>query len=240
MKIVTPLLEAPLEGSVYLAQQGNLLAGNGSNPFGSLFALYLVAEGSGVVVKLPGEVSLDRATGQVSARFGKDPTTGFYLPQLPFNELKMDFFGGQRAPLVTPSSCGTYTTSSVLTPYGSEADPLLEPVSLSAEPSSSFTLTEGCGARGFTPSFTAGVTNIQAGGSGDETVTIARNNGEQNLGGVTVTMPPACLGCSRRSRFARNRKPAKVPAAKRATSAKQLRRWVLGKILTGSKAARST
>ncbi len=193
VKIITPLLEAPLEGSVYLAQQGDL-AGNGSNPFGSLFALYLVAEGSGVLVKLPGEVSLDRATGQVSARFGKDPATGFYLPQLPFNELEMDFFGGQRAPLVTPSSCGTYTTSSVLTPYGSEADPLLEPVSLSAEPSSSFTLTEGCGARGFTPSFTAGVTNIQAGGSGDETVTIARNNGEQNLGGVTVTMPPGLLG----------------------------------------------
>jgi hypothetical protein len=193
VKIVTPLLETPLEGSVYVAQQGSP-AGNGSNPFGSLLALYLVAEGDGVVVKLPGEVSLDPSTGKVSARFGKDPTTGFYLPQLPFGELKMDFFGGQRAPLVTPSSCGTYTTHSVLTPYGSEADPLLEPMNASAEPSSGFTLSEGCGARGFAPAFTAGVTSIQAGGSGDETVTIARNNGEQNLGGVTVTTPPGLLG----------------------------------------------
>ncbi len=193
VKIVTPLLEVPLEGSVYLAQQGNL-AGDGSNPFGSLFALYLVAEGSGVLVKLPGEVRLDRTTGQVSARFGKDPTTGFYLPELPFNELKMDFFGGPRAPLVTPASCGTYTTSSVLTPYGSEADPLLEPVSAPAEPSSSFTVAEGCGVRSFAPAFAAGVTNIQAGGSGDETVTIARGNGEQNLSGVTITTPPGLLG----------------------------------------------
>jgi hypothetical protein len=194
VKIVTPLLEAPLEGSVYLAQQGNLPDSSGSNPFKSLFALYLVAEGSGVVVKLPGEVSLDPSTGQVSARFGKDPTTGFYLPQLPFNELNMDFFGGQRAPLVTPSSCGTYTTSSVMTPYGSEADPLLEPVSPSAEPSNSFTLTEGCGARGFAPSFTAGTTNVEAGGFTDETVTFSRNDGEQNIGGITVTTPPGLLG----------------------------------------------
>jgi hypothetical protein len=175
VEIVTPLLEQPLQGSVYLAQQGNLPGGSGSNPFGSLLGIYVVAEGSGVLVKLPGELTLDRTTGQVSARFGKDPTTGFYLPQLPFNELKMSFFGGPRAPLVTPSSCGTYTTSSVLTPYGSEADPLLEPVSLSPEPSSSFVIGSGCGARGFSPAFTAGTTSVDAGGFSDETVTIARN-----------------------------------------------------------------
>ncbi len=194
VEIVTPLLEDPLQGAVYLAQQGNLPGGSGSNPFGSLFALYVVAEGSGVVVKLPGEVTLDQATGQVSARFGKDPTTGFYLPQLPFSELKMGFFGGPRAPLVTPSSCGTYTTSSVLTPYGSEADPLLEPVSVSSEPSSNFTIGSGCSARGFAPAFTAGTTSVDAGGFSDETVTIARNEGEQNLGGIAVTTPPGLLG----------------------------------------------
>ncbi len=193
VEIVTPLLEAPLQGAVYLAQQGNL-PGSGSNPFGSLLALYVVAEGSGVLVKLPGEVALDRTTGQMSARFGKDPTTGFYLPQLPFSELKMSFFGGPRAPLVTPSSCGTYTTSSVLTPYGSEANPLLEPMSLSPEPSSGFTIDSGCGSRGFAPAFTAGTTSVNAGGFSDETVVIARNGGEQNLGGVTVMTPPGLLG----------------------------------------------
>ena len=62
VEVVTPLLEAPLKGSVYLAQQGNL-PGNGSNPFKSLFALYLVAEGSGAIIKLPGEVKLDANDG---------------------------------------------------------------------------------------------------------------------------------------------------------------------------------
>jgi hypothetical protein len=192
VEVVTPLLEQPLRGSVYVAEQGDQ-PGHGSNPFESLLALYLVAEGSGAIVKLPGDVELNQTTGQVSASFGKDPATGFYLPQLPFSELKMRFFGGSRAPLVTPAVCGTYTTTSLLTPYGSEAEPLLEPVSPAAHPGSSFTVSEGC-AHSFAPTLTAGTTNPQAGGFSNETVTIARNNGEQNLGGITVTTPPGLLG----------------------------------------------
>ncbi len=184
VEVITPLLEQPLKGSVYVAQQGNL-PGAGSNPFSSLFALYLVAEGNGAIIKLPGEIELDEATGQVSARFGEDPTTGFDLPQLPFSELKMRFFGGPRAPLVTPSSCGTYTTTSQLTPW--DGNP-------ASEPTSSFTIDEGCGSRGFSPTLTAGTTNPQAGGFSDETVTIGRNDGEQDLGGITVTTPPGLLG----------------------------------------------
>jgi hypothetical protein len=151
VEITTQLLEHPLKGSVFLAQQGNL-AGNGSNPFGSLLALYVVAEGQGVVVKLPGVIELGEE-GQLTARFGKDPLTNQYLPQLPFDDLKMSFFGGSRAPLITPSACGTYMTSSQLFPW-SGGPP--------KEPSSSFTVDQGCGAGGFNPSFTAGTSDNQA------------------------------------------------------------------------------
>ncbi len=184
VEVVTPLIEAPLKGSVYLAQQGNL-PGNGSNPFKSLFALYLVAEGSGAIIKLPGEVKLDATTGQLSVRLGEDPMTGFYLPQLPFSELKLRFFGGPRALLVTPPSCGTYTTTSQLTPW--DGNP-------ASERGSGFSVRSGCGAHGFSPSLTAGTTNPQAGGFSDETVTIARNDGEQDLDGLTVNTPPGLLG----------------------------------------------
>ncbi len=192
VELITPLLEQPLKGSIYFAQQGNL-PGDGSNPFGSLIALYVVAEGGGAIVKFPGDVALDRSTGQVSVSFGEDPTTGSYLPQLPFSELKMRFFGGPHAALVAPPDCGTYTTTSLLTPYGSEAKPLLEPADPTANPASSFTVSEDCGPHGFSPTLTAGTTNPQAGGFSDETVTIARNDREQDLRGVTVTTPPGLL-----------------------------------------------
>src|SRR4029077_976711 len=148
----------PLEGSLYVAQQGN-------NPFGSLLALYLVVEADGAIVKLPGEVSLDPVTGQVTTTFDKNP-------QLPFSELKLHIFGGPRAALVTPSACGSYTTTSQLTPWSSET-----PVELA----SSFQVTGGCGAQGFGPSFTAGTVDNQAGGFSPFSVTISRQDGEQTL-----------------------------------------------------------
>ena len=71
-------------GSVYLAAQE-------ANPFGSLIALYVVAENEklGVRVKLAGEGHLDEGTGQVSTTFQN-------TPQVPFEELDVKLFGGQR------------------------------------------------------------------------------------------------------------------------------------------------
>jgi uncharacterized repeat protein (TIGR01451 family) len=170
-EVITPLLGHPAEGAVYVAQQGN-------NPFGSLVALYLVVEADGAIIKLPGEVSLDPVTGQVTTTFDKSP-------QLPFSELKLHIFGGPRAALVTPSACGSYTTTGQLTPYSSET-----PV----ESDSSFQVSGGCGGQGFGPSFTAGTSSNQAGGFSPFSVTISRQDGEQALGGVTVTTPPGLLG----------------------------------------------
>jgi hypothetical protein len=178
VEVTTPLLEAPLGGSVYLAQQGNAGPAQGSNPFGSLLALYLVVEGDGVLIKLPGEVRIDPVTGQLTADFGN-------LPQLPFSELKLSLFGGPHAPLVTPAVCGTYTTSSRLTPWSSET-----PVELS----NAFEVNQGCQAAGFAPSFTAGTADNQAGAFSPLNVTLSRNDGEQDLSGASVTTPPGLLG----------------------------------------------
>jgi len=83
--IKTPLLPDPLEGAFYLAAQ-NL------NPFGSLLAMYVVAEDpkAGVLVKLAGEARLNETTGQLVSKFE--------TPQLPFEDGIFHFFGGARSP----------------------------------------------------------------------------------------------------------------------------------------------
>ena len=105
VKIKTPLLANPLEGAAYLATQD-------ANPFGSLIALYLVAEDpvSGVLVKQPGEISLDQQTGQITATFPG-------IPHVPLEQSELHFFGSARAPLSTPPTCGSYTTKALFTPW---------------------------------------------------------------------------------------------------------------------------
>ena len=168
-EVVTPLLEVPLKGRVYLAQQETF--------GGSLIGLYLVAgEGSGVLVKLAGTAALDPNTGQVTLTFDG-------VPQLPIDEIKLSLPDGPRAALATPSACGTYTTNSQLTPW-SEGAP--------AEESSDFTIDSNCG-QSFSPSFTAGTTNPQAGAFSQFSVTFSRRDGEQRLGSVRVVGPPGLL-----------------------------------------------
>jgi hypothetical protein len=181
--VTTPLLRHPLEGAVYLAPQE-------ANPFGSLIAMYIVVEDpeSGVLLKLPGEVTLDQQTGQLVATF-------LNTPQAPAEEIELHFFGGERAPLATPAACGTYTTTSSITPWSApdSGGP--------ATPSSSFQITSGpngspCpgAALPFTPSLTAGVLNNQAGSFSPFTMTMNRPDGDQHLQAVQLKMPEGLSG----------------------------------------------
>ncbi len=174
VEVVSPPIDHPLHGAVYVATQNE-------NPFGSLLALYIAIDDpqTGLVVKLAGHVELDPQSGQLRTVFDN-------TPQLPFEDLKLDFFGGPRAPLVTPSSCGTFSTTSDMTPWAS-------PGVLDASPSDSFAITGGCGG-GFAPSFTAGTVNNQAGAFSPFNVAISRGDQEQALSGVAVTTPPGLLG----------------------------------------------
>jgi hypothetical protein len=113
VKVKTPLLEGELEGGMYLASPQNF-AGPLENPFSSLIALYLVAEEpkTGVLVKLAGKVTPDPVTGQLTTTFAQ-------TPQVPFSELHVEFYAGDRAPLATPAFCGSYETQASLSPWSS-------------------------------------------------------------------------------------------------------------------------
>ena len=192
VKIKTPLLPNALEGSVYLAAQNE-------NPFGSMIAMYLVVEDpvSGSTVKLAGEVLLCESAGQVVGGVscqapGQVVTTFKNTPDLPFEDLELHFFGGERAPLKTPSRCGTYTTNASFTPWDGNA-----PVQTSWP----FQVTSGpnggpCPGASlpFKPSLTAGTTSNQAGGFSPFTMTMSRTDGNQNLQAISLKMPPGLSG----------------------------------------------
>jgi hypothetical protein len=175
----------PLEGQVYLARQGE-------NPFGSLLAIYIVVDDprTGVVVKLAGEVVADPTTGRLT-------TTVTAGPQFPFSELRTHFFGGARAALRTPATCGSYEVSSQLTPWSA---PQSGPP---ATPGAGFGVSQaaGPGACPTTPSHepnhpacTAGTVNPQAGAYSTFVVHGARADGDQPITQVNLTLPKGLVG----------------------------------------------
>ncbi len=180
VEISTPLVPEPLVGAAYLASQD-------ANPFGSLVALYIVVEDktAGVLVKVAGEVKPDPVTGQLVSTF--DDT-----PQLPFEDLKVHFFGGSRAPLGTPALCGPYSTTASIAPWS--GNPSVQPTP------STFEITTGpngspcANPLPFDPSLTTGSLNIQAGAFTPFTMTMSREDGNQNLKAIQLQMPPGLLG----------------------------------------------
>jgi hypothetical protein len=192
VRIKTPLLEKELTGSIYLAAQE-------ANPFGSLMAVYFIAEEpvAGVMVKLPGEVSLCKAAGEVIAgqtcqALGQVVTTLLNTPQLPFEEFEAHFYGGEKAPLTTPARCGTYTTQTSFVPWSGES---------AKDPSAPFAITNGpnggtCPGSSlpFSPSLTGGGLNVNAGAFSPFTLTMNRSDGEQNLQSVEAHLPPGLSG----------------------------------------------
>jgi hypothetical protein len=177
VKVSTPLLPAPLEGTVYQAAQGD-------NPFKSLLALYIVAQDkeAGVRVRLAGEVKV-AANGQLTATFDQ-------TPQLPFEDFKLEFFGGARAALAT-TGCGVYKTSSSMAPWsGTPAVNLSSEFPIGSGPGGS-----PCSSLGsFSPSATGGTTNNAAGQFSPFVFRLGRNDTEQTLSTVSVKMPPGLAG----------------------------------------------
>ena len=132
LELETPLIPHKLEGAMYLANQNE-------NPFGTTLAAYVVVDDpiTGVLIKIAGKFIANMETGRLTAEFDENPN-------LPFSDLKLHFFGGPRAELATPESCGTFTTTSELVPYS------FPDSGLAASPFDNFTIDEVCPG-GFSP-----------------------------------------------------------------------------------------
>lgn len=186
--ISTPLLEEEAHGSVYVAKPYK-------NPFGSLLALYMVAKvpQRGVLVKQAGKVELNPATGQLVTTFDD-------LPQIPFEDFKLHFFGGDRAPLVMPSSCGEFQITASFTPWNA-ADPNSPQPDEVVTKTTPLTIDHGpnggscpSGTPPFKPGFTAGTENNAADTYSPFKVRLTRNDGEQEFSRFSLKLPKGVIG----------------------------------------------
>jgi len=180
LEIKTPLIDHKLPGAIYLAKPYE-------NPFGNLTSIYLAIEDeeSGIVAKLAGKATPDPITGQLTAVFAENP-------ELPVEDIDLHFFNGARAAFTTPLTCGTKTTTSVLTPWST-------PEGADATPSDSFQTQVAAGGSGACPSseanapnapaFDAGTLAPQAGAYSPFVLKLARADGTQRLTAIDATLP---------------------------------------------------
>lgn len=184
VEVDTPLVDHPLPGSIYLARQDE-------NPFKSIFAVYLVVDDSqtGVLVKLAGKLEPDRQDGELTASFDQSP-------QLPYEDVKLHFFGAGRSPFATPATCGTKTTTSELTPWSA-------PEGATAAPSDSFQIDHGAGGSACvegegqepnTPGFEAGTSSTAAGSYSPFVLLLRREDGTQRFKSLAVNLPKGLIG----------------------------------------------
>jgi hypothetical protein len=181
VEVDTPLVNHPLPGAVYVATPYD-------NPFNSLLAIYVVVNDptTGVIVKLAGHIEANPETGQLTTTFDESP-------QLPFEDFKLEFFGGSRGVLRTAPTCGTYASESVLTPWSApESGPPAtwsDPFQITSAPGGA-----PCPAKAAeepdSPSFSAGTETPTAGSYSPFVLHLSRADDSQELTGINTVLPP--------------------------------------------------
>jgi hypothetical protein len=178
LEVSTPLFEHPLQGSIYLARQETVE--------GALIGVYLVVDdpATGILIKLAGRLELGGQSGVAGLEPGQVRAVFDNGPQFPFSDLKLALTGGPKASLVSPEACGSTGASTAITGWnGTPATPSSNALSTSS----------GC-SEGFSPAFSAGTTDKQAGAYSPFTLTIGREDGSRRLGVIDVTTPPGFSG----------------------------------------------
>ncbi len=186
VEIQTPLLFTTVYGSLYLAQPYENPFGEAGHPGGSLLAIYVIARSRadrGILVKLAGKVTPDPLTGRLTVSFDDDP-------QLPFARFNFHFREGQQAPLITPATCGTFTTHAALTPFS-------EPT-MALNDTASFNITSGsegsaCPAGPlppFSPRIEAISLNSDAGVFSPLSVELTRTDAMSEIATYSTDLPP--------------------------------------------------
>jgi hypothetical protein len=187
VEIQSPIIPTNAEGITPKVKGGLYVARQGQNPNHNLLTIYMIARSPelGVLVRQALKVTPNPVTGQLETEVDN-------IPQLPFSKFHLEFRTGQRAPLVTPSTCGTYTVGADLYPYSEPAAPLHR--------ESSFAINtgpegQGCpsGTPPFHPGLEAGTLNNAAGTYSPFVTHITRKDSEQEITRFSIKLPTGLI-----------------------------------------------
>ena len=191
LEVESPLVAETVAGSVFLAEPDDpaTAAKGAENPFDTLIALHVVIKNRnlGILVKQPVRVTPHPETGQLV-------TTADDVPQIPFTRLRFHFREGQRAPLITPSLCGTHRTVAKITPWARPGEAVTE--------TASFRITRGVGGGPcpvggvppFAPGFEAGMLNNSAATYSPFLMRLTRGDGQQDMTKFSALFSPGLVG----------------------------------------------
>jgi hypothetical protein len=175
-----PLPNGSLNGDVYVGQQLSRDPASGEE-----YRIFVEAKSAryDITARLIGNVSANPQTGQLTTTFAENP-------QVPFSSFRLRFNSGPRAPLTSPPTCGPNQATSQMIPWSGNAP---------AAPVSKFSLATAPGGgacaktlaeRPFGPGFSTNATNPKGGAFTQFAINAVRNDGNQELKGVDITLPP--------------------------------------------------
>jgi hypothetical protein len=175
-----PLPDGTLTGNVYLGTQQSRDPASGNE-----YRILIDAESAsrGLSIRLVGNVKANPQTGQLTAQVHE-------APQLPFDSVRVTL-DGAKGTLTSPPTCGPNKTSHSMTAWSGTPD--------SGAADKGFTLTTApgggpcaktLGERPFAPSFGTNDSNPKGGAFTQFAINSTRNDGNQELKGVDVTLPP--------------------------------------------------
>jgi hypothetical protein len=179
-----PQPEEDLEGNVYVGEQ---LSRDPTS--GNQYRIFVEAKSDryGIAVRLVGNVRANPVTGQLA-------TTIADTPQVPFTSFDLSFNDGARAVLTSPPTCGPSQTTTVMTPWSGNPP---------ATPGDDFGLSDAprggqcaktMAERPFAPGFGAAPESSKAGAFSPLTIRISRPDGDQELKGASIVLPPGMTG----------------------------------------------
>lgn len=179
-----PLPEGDLTGDVYVGQP------IGRDPTsGTLYRIFIAAESDryGIAARFIGNVRADPLTGQLT-------TTIAETPQVPFTSFAIDFDDGAKAVLSSAMICQPGPATAEMVPWsGNPAATPSADVAFADAPGGG-PCPQTLGERPFAPSFEARPQGSKAGAFSPVSFELARNDGQQELKGVDLTLAPGMTG----------------------------------------------